>query len=79
MTEEQIKANELYNKFRETSPVLEANVRSKKRAIITCDEMLIQLNTMYQKFNETGMIGCGNHTLGKINFWEKVKNILIKS
>jgi len=34
------RAIELYNKFRNESPVLEANYKSKKRAIICVNEML---------------------------------------
>jgi hypothetical protein len=36
------KAIELYNKFRNIAPVLEANYKSKQRALIAVDELIKQ-------------------------------------
>ena len=47
--------------------------QAKKVATITVDEIIEQLNSMWEKFNDTEMLGCANHTLSKIKYWEEVK------
>jgi hypothetical protein len=56
------KAIELYNKFRNTAPVLEANHKSKQRALIAVDEIIQTLRCTDAK-----------NDLSYVGFWNKVK------
>jgi hypothetical protein len=61
------KAIELYNKFRNENPVMAANVRAKKQALIAVDEILKEL----KEFNVLDGYG-----IESSEYWEQVKTEL---
>lgn len=65
------KAKELYDKFRNENPVMSANIRSKKQAIIAVDEILkitCLKNLDYEKYS--------NNNSEFKTFWQDVKKEL---
>lgn len=73
------KAIELYNKFRNEFPVLSANIRAKKCALICVNEVLDSLNKCYSDIYEADL---GNTPKGiieiKIDYYEEVKQEIEK-
>jgi len=51
--------------------------QAKKVAEITVDEIIDQLNIMWDTFNDAEILGCANHTLSKIKYWEDVKEEIV--
>jgi hypothetical protein len=70
------KALEIYNKYRNNESVLEANFKSKKRAIIAVDEIILTLNQLGEElYDKQGTDSynarCLNHD--KKAYFKKVK------
>lgn len=75
------KALELYNKYRDMAPVLEANIRSKKNALIAIDEIISTLKSLGEElYDKQGTDSynarCLNHD--KKQFWKDVKQEIEK-
>ena len=75
------KALELYNKYRDIAPVLEANIRSKKNALIAIDEIISTLKSLGEElYDKQGTDSynarCLNHD--KKQFWKDVKQEIEK-
>lgn len=63
------KAVDIYNKFRNTSPALEANYKSKKRALIAVDEIL-------NFIEEADPQALSYEMFGYRDYWREVKEHL---
>jgi len=48
-------------------------------AEITVDEIIDQLNIMWDTFNDAEILGSANHALSKIKYWEEVKEEITKT
>jgi len=69
---EKDKAIELYNKFRNENPVLAANVRAKKQALVCVDEIIKVLNSG-NLYMEHGKEDSNTYDTSP-EYWEAVKS-----
>ena len=75
------KAVELYNKFRNENAVMTANIRAKKQALISIDEILLEFNDFDSECNpkdEDAYNFVKDCISNYINFYEQVKEEIEK-
>jgi len=71
------KAIELYNKFRNESPVLEANYKSKRRALMCVDEVINSIKELGEELFDKQ--GTDSYTARCLNYNKKAFYKEVKS
>lgn len=74
---EKVKQSEVMNRQEEIKGrALGMKQRYGIDAIKVCDEILDELNELFEGFDVNLIYGARNFTLGKINYWKEIRNYL---